>query len=119
MAPTWVRDDDHEPDRLRQFSRADEIKLRELLTAVEEGHLLHFSDPEQLEVFKRVMRTFTDHRDEIREIIAREQVNTMMTKVRTARLEFIKAALGFIIVLGGAVSILITWFSWVYPGSGK
>lgn len=95
--------DDDAPFEPKDFSRADVIEIRKLLLAVEEGHLLHFNDPAQLEVFKRVMNTFTEHREEIAEIIRREQVSKLWAETRLKFWGVIKWFLATFLLIIGAV----------------
>lgn len=118
MSPTWTRDDDDPAPK--DFSREDVIEIRKLLLAVEEGHLLHFNDPAQLEVFKRVMHTFTEHKDEIAEIIKREQVSKLRTETRLKMWGLIKWFLvSFLLIVGvvqGWQSVIAPLVKW---GAGK
>ena len=98
-----------------EFSREDMIRIRELLLAVEEGHLLHFSDPAQLEVFKRVMKTFTDHNAEISEMIRREQVSKLWAETRLKGWGVIKWFLATFLLVVGAVqgwqAVISPWWN--------
>lgn len=95
--------DDDKPLAPRDFSREDVLEIRKLLLAVEEGHLLHFNDPQQLEVFKRVMHTFTEHREEIAEIIRREQVSKLWAETRLKFWGVIKWFLATFLLIVGVI----------------
>ena len=90
-------------DDERDFSSEDIVKIKELLEESESGHILSLTDPSQLEVFRRVMRTFTDHEDEIKLIIRREQVSKMRTELRLKYWGIIKWVLATFILIVGVV----------------
>ncbi len=100
----------------RDLSREDVIKIRELLAAMEEGHLLHFKDPAQLALFKRVMTTFSDHAPEISEIIRREQVSKLWAETRLKGWGVIKWLLASFLLIVAAIqgwqSVIVPLFKW-------